>query len=94
MAPYRLLRGLLRLSVRAFFRRIEVVGLEHVPETGAVVFFGNHPNSLLDPALISCFCGRVVRFVAKDVLFRSPLLRLPPLVLGFLEHRRFPRRER
>jgi glycerol-3-phosphate O-acyltransferase/dihydroxyacetone phosphate acyltransferase len=75
MTPYRLLRGLLRISVRAFFRRIEVVGLEHVPETGAVVFFGNHPNSLLDPVLICCFCGRVVRFVAKDVLFRSPLLR-------------------
>ncbi|MFN8093130.1 MAG: lysophospholipid acyltransferase family protein [Vicinamibacteria bacterium] len=75
MVLYRMLRGLLRLSVRAFFRRIEVVGLEHVPETGAVVFFGNHPNSLLDPALISCCCRRVVRFVAKDVLFRSPLLR-------------------
>lgn len=75
MVLYETLRGLLRLSVRAFFRRIEVVGLEHVPETGAVVFFGNHPNSLLDPALISCFCRRVVRFVAKDVLFRSPLLR-------------------
>jgi glycerol-3-phosphate O-acyltransferase/dihydroxyacetone phosphate acyltransferase len=75
MALYRMMRGLLRLSVRAFFRRIEVVGLEHVPEKGAIVFFGNHPNSLLDPALICCFCPRVVRFVAKDVLFRSPLLR-------------------
>jgi 1-acyl-sn-glycerol-3-phosphate acyltransferase len=75
MAPYRLLRGLLRISVHAFFRRVEVVGLEHVPETGAVVFFGNHPNSLLDPALVCCFCGRVVHFVTKDVLFRSPLLR-------------------
>jgi 1-acyl-sn-glycerol-3-phosphate acyltransferase len=75
MVLYRTLRGLLRLSVRAFFRRIEVVGLEHVPERGAVVFFGNHPNSLLDPVLICSHCRRVVRFVAKDVLFRSPLLR-------------------
>jgi glycerol-3-phosphate O-acyltransferase/dihydroxyacetone phosphate acyltransferase len=88
MAPYRLLRGLLRLSVRAFFRRIEVVGLENVPETGAVVFFGNHPNSLLDPALICCFCGRVVRFVAKDVLFRSPLLRPVLHAMGAVPVRR------
>jgi glycerol-3-phosphate O-acyltransferase/dihydroxyacetone phosphate acyltransferase len=72
---YRMLRVLLRLSVRAFFRRLQVVGLEHVPAAGPVVFFGNHPNSLLDPALISCFCGRVVRFAAKDVLFRSLVLR-------------------
>jgi glycerol-3-phosphate O-acyltransferase / dihydroxyacetone phosphate acyltransferase len=75
MLLYRLLRGLLRLSVLAFFRRILVVGLEHVPTSGPVIFFGNHPNSLLDPALISCFCGRIVHFAAKDVLFRSPLLR-------------------
>jgi 1-acyl-sn-glycerol-3-phosphate acyltransferase len=72
---YRALRALLRLSVLAFFRRLQVVGLEHVPAAGPLVFFGNHPNSLLDPALISCFCGRAVRFAAKDVLFRSALLR-------------------
>jgi 1-acyl-sn-glycerol-3-phosphate acyltransferase len=36
MVLYRSLRGLLRLSVRALFRRVEVVGLEHVPGTGAV----------------------------------------------------------
>jgi 1-acyl-sn-glycerol-3-phosphate acyltransferase len=82
MNAYRVLRGLLRLSVLAFFRRIQVVGLEHVPATGPLIFFGNHPNSLLDPALISCFCGRVVHFAAKDVLFRSPLLRPVLLAMG------------
>jgi len=75
MIAYGVLRGLLRLSVLAFFRRLQAVGLEHVPASGPVIFFGNHPNSLLDPVLVSCFCGRVVRFAAKDVLFKSPLLR-------------------
>jgi glycerol-3-phosphate O-acyltransferase / dihydroxyacetone phosphate acyltransferase len=75
VTAYRALRALLRLSVLAFFRRLQVVGLEHVPAAGPLVFFGNHPNSLLDPALICCFCGRAVRFAAKDVLFRSALLR-------------------
>lgn len=75
MIAYRLLRSLLRLSVLAFFRRIQVVGLEHVPDAGPVIFFGNHPNSLLDPTLIACFCGRLVHFAAKDVLFESRLLR-------------------
>ncbi len=73
---YRWLRGFLRLAVRVFFRRFEVVDLEHIPPEGAVgvVFCGNHPNSLLDPVLITAATDRVVRFAAKDVLFRSRVL--------------------
>jgi 1-acyl-sn-glycerol-3-phosphate acyltransferase len=76
---YRLLRRLLRIATRIFFRNIEVVGLEALPnpENSAVVFCGNHPNSLLDPVLITAWCGRVTHFAAKDVLFSVP-------VLGFL----------
>ena len=75
MLLYRALRWLLGLAVRVFFRRIEVVGLEHVPRDGPVIFCGNHPNSLLDPVLITVFCGRIVHFAAKDVLFKSRPLR-------------------
>ncbi len=76
---YRLLRRLLRIATRVFFRNIEVVGLEGLPnpDNSAVVFCGNHPNSLLDPVLITAWCGRVTHFAAKDVLFAVP-------VLGFL----------
>jgi glycerol-3-phosphate O-acyltransferase/dihydroxyacetone phosphate acyltransferase len=72
---YTCFRAILRAAIGVFFRQVEVVGLEHVPETGAVIFAGNHPNSLIDPVLIVTACGRIVRFAAKDVLFRSPLLR-------------------
>jgi glycerol-3-phosphate O-acyltransferase/dihydroxyacetone phosphate acyltransferase len=74
---YRMLAFLLRLAVRAFFRRVEVVGLEHVPAEGQgpVIFCGNHPNSLLDPVLITVTCGRIVHFAAKDVLFQTAILR-------------------
>ena len=79
---YSWLRMFLRLVVRVFFRQVEVVGLEHVPERGPVIFAGNHPNSLIDPLLIVVSCGRVVRFAAKDVLFRSPFLRPVLRALG------------
>jgi glycerol-3-phosphate O-acyltransferase/dihydroxyacetone phosphate acyltransferase len=74
---YRWLRGFLRLVASVFFRQIEVVGREHVPapDEGPVIFAGNHPNSLIDPVLIVVSCGRVVQFAAKDVLFKSGLLR-------------------
>ena len=88
MMGYRLLCRLLRFALGVFFRRMEVVGLEHVPRQGPVLFCGNHPNALLDPALIVATCGRVVRFAAKDTLFRSPLLRPFLAVAGAVPVRR------
>ncbi len=74
MIVYRILQWLLRVATRVFYRRLEVVGLGNVPADGAVLFCGNHPNSLLDPILITAHCGRIVHFAAKDTLFESRLL--------------------
>ncbi len=72
---YRILAWFLRTVTRVFFRQIEIVGLEHVPADGPVVFAGNHPNSLIDPILIITTCGRKVHFAAKDQLFKGRLMR-------------------
>lgn len=82
MLAYRILRKLLSLAVRVFYRRVEVVGLEHIPKNGAVVFCGNHPNSLLDPILITVSCGRIAHFAAKDILFRNPIVARLLRVMG------------
>ncbi len=79
---YDLLVTLLRVATHTFFRNIEVVGLEHVPAEGPVVFLGNHPNSLMDPVLITTTCGRRVRFAAKDTLFESAAFRFLAGILG------------
>jgi len=71
---YDVLVAFLRFVTRVFFRTVEVGGLEHVPEEGPVIFVGNHPNSLLDPVLITTSCGRRVSFAAKDTLFESKAL--------------------
>jgi len=78
MLAYRFMRGFLRLVLRIFYRQIEVVGLENIPAEGEapVIFAGNHPNSLIDPVLIVATSGRIVHFAAKDVLFRSRVLRV------------------
>ena len=63
-----------RFLVGLFFRRIEVSGLEHVPETGGGILIAWHPNGLVDPALIiSCFPRRVV-FGARHGLFKWPFI--------------------
>ena len=53
-----LLRPLLRVMLRIFFRRIEITGAERVPSEGPVIFVLNHPNGLIDPAFLLCLAPR------------------------------------
>ena len=72
---YRVLVWFIRLVVNTFFRRIEVVGREHVPTEGAVIFAGNHPNALMDGFVVATMCGRrPVHFMANAKLWRYPLM--------------------
>ena len=72
---YRVLVWFIRLVVNTFFRRIEVVGREHVPAEGAVIFAGNHPNALMDGFVVATMCGRrPVHFMANAKLRRYPLM--------------------
>jgi len=60
--------------MRIYFRRVEVVGLEHVPLKTPVIFVLNHPNALVDPAFLLCLAPRRISFLAKAPLFRMPIL--------------------
>ncbi len=85
---YDALTVFLHVVVRVFFRSIEVSGRENVPRTGPVIFVGNHPNSLLDPVLVTVMCGRRVRFAAKETLFASLPLRPFLWVMGSVSVKR------
>lgn len=70
----RLVHALFSIALRLFFRRIETSREERVPMEGAVIFVLNHPNGLIDPALIFCSLPRRVSFLAKSTLFRLPVI--------------------
>jgi glycerol-3-phosphate O-acyltransferase/dihydroxyacetone phosphate acyltransferase len=69
-----ILTRLLRAILRVFFRRFEVAGRDHVPPAGPVLFVLNHPNALVDAAVLLAHAGRAVSFLAKEPLFRMPVL--------------------
>lgn len=62
------------MALRIFFRRIEIVGLDHIPASGPVIFVLNHPNALIDPVFLLCLAPRPVSFLAKAPLFKTPVL--------------------
>jgi 1-acyl-sn-glycerol-3-phosphate acyltransferase len=84
-----MLRRLIVLILRVFFRRLEITGAEHVPASGPVLFVLNHPNSLVDPLFLLGLAPRRVVFLAKAPLFRIPVIgRLVKAVGSIPVHRR------
>ena len=90
MLAYRALRYAIRLLLGTFFREVRKVGLEDLPrpEDGPVLLVGNHPNSLIDPALLIATSGRIVHFAAQDGLFRNRFMRWILAGLGAVPVRR------
>ncbi len=70
----RALRAILRLALRIFFRRVEIAGAERLPAEGPVVIVVNHPSALVDPMLLLAFLPRPAAFLAKEPIFRLPIL--------------------
>ena len=70
----RIIVAVLRFTLRIYFRRIEIAGLENVPRKSPAIFVLNHPNALVDPVFLLCLVPRKVCFLAKAPLFRMPVL--------------------
>ena len=78
--------AVLRSIFRIFFSW-RVVGRSNVPLNGPLIVIANHVH-LLDPFLLAFSFPRWINFMAKEELFRSPLLR--PILRwcgGFAVHR-------
>lgn len=75
--PSRWVWGFGNLAMRVFYR---VERLGHDLPAGALLLVANHPNTLVDPAVIQATAGRRIRFLGKSTLFEKhplgPLIRL------------------
>jgi 1-acyl-sn-glycerol-3-phosphate acyltransferase len=58
-------------AIAHLFYRVDHVGSP--PAEGPLLLLPNHPNALLDPALVMATAGRPIRFLAKSTLFQTPL---------------------
>jgi 1-acyl-sn-glycerol-3-phosphate acyltransferase len=69
---YAIAHPLVWLFARLFFR-LKVIGEENVPRTGGVIVAANH-NSFLDIPLIGCALTRRADNMAKEELYRNPIV--------------------
>lgn len=68
---YRLLKPLVRIALKRYYRHIVVSGLEKFPRRGAVVVISNHQNAVMDPLIVSAFMPRTLGWLARADVFRK-----------------------
>ncbi len=66
------LRSVAFVSLRGFFRAVDVVGREQIPAGRPVLIVSNHFNGFIDPVVLIRVFGRLPRFLAKSSLWRIP----------------------
>ena len=70
---FRISRWIIRGLLRLFFG-FTVVGRHHEPQAGPIIVVSNHLSDL-DPLVIGSALSRPVSYMAKEELFKPPLLR-------------------
>lgn len=68
---YIFIRSIAKLFIRIKFR-MEIIGMEHIPENGPVIVAANHTSNY-DPIILFSAFQRKIHFLAKHELFRSRL---------------------
>lgn len=72
---YRLLRPVVRMAFRVFYRKIYLTGREHIVPKGPVLFTLNHPTAFIEPCLMACYSGRNLYFMTRGDFFINGVVR-------------------
>ncbi|WP_425389456.1 lysophospholipid acyltransferase family protein [Ekhidna sp.] len=76
---YACIRLLMRFSLRLYFHKIKIEGIENVPKNVPLLVTPNHQNALLDPLLVGAFIPIPLHYLTRSDVFNkwtSPLLKL------------------
>lgn len=66
---------IIKSSLFFYTKKIEVIGKDHIPTKGAVLFVVNHPNGLIDPLIVAVNNPRIQHFLVRAAVFKKPLVR-------------------
>ncbi len=72
MTIYTFARSVVNMIYKPLYR-IETIGQENIPKVGSVLLCSNHISNL-DPIVVGTTTPRAVHFMAKEELFRVPVV--------------------
>jgi glycerol-3-phosphate O-acyltransferase / dihydroxyacetone phosphate acyltransferase len=71
---YALLRAIVGVALRWYYRDIQVEGFERIPRKRPLLLVVNHPNALVDALLVAWVMPRRVLMTAKSTIFVNPIV--------------------
>ena len=72
---YTILKLVIKIAMKVYFRSIHVRNAEFVPTDVPLVIVANHPSSFMDPLVVGAYIRQKLFFIAKGVLFNNKILR-------------------
>jgi 1-acyl-sn-glycerol-3-phosphate acyltransferase len=72
---YELLKLIVRLALRVFYKSFKVHNRHLIPAKGPLIIVANHPNTFMDPLIVASVVRPQVYFMAMGSLFTTPFLR-------------------
>jgi len=70
---YQVLKFIVGIGIRIFYKDIRLIGKERLPEKGPLIIIANHPNTLMDAWVVGFVCKQPIYFMAKGSFFNSKL---------------------
>jgi 1-acyl-sn-glycerol-3-phosphate acyltransferase len=74
MLFYTVMKPVVRVGLRVFFRKLEVRHRERLRLPGPLMLCSNHPNTLMDPLVTAVQRHQPIAFLAKSTFFKNPIL--------------------
>ena len=71
---YRALRRFNRSLMSVWFRELDIVDNENIPQQGGIMFVSWHPSGLIDPMLLHASLPGKLSILAKHTLFDIPII--------------------
>jgi len=81
---YRILKIIVGIGIRSYYREIRILNKENLEHEGPVIVIANHPNTLMDAWIMGFINPRRVHFMAKATFFNSPIKRRLLDALGMI----------
>lgn len=72
---YRILKILIGMGMRLYYREIRVKHAFHLDHKGPMIIIANHPNTLMDAWLIALACKEPIHYLAKGTFFNTKFKR-------------------
>ncbi|TGE26694.1 lysophospholipid acyltransferase family protein [Hymenobacter metallicola] len=75
MLFYTVMKPVVQVALRVFFRRLEIRHHQRLEQPGPMLIVSNHPNTLMDPLVVAANRRKPIAFLAKSTFFKNPISR-------------------